>query len=159
MVSLGGLGIAAAFALAPLGAIAGEHDPAIATVAMLPGKVVAQSKTSRSDGDMKLRGWRLEEIKLAPTRVTVNGHPVEVTRAWRVSLIGGPFVVRALPAILWVGDRAIGVGRENANLTEISAITFDRDVLRDGATIALSWGEHGNKYTLGERLAAPAGRR
>lgn len=151
-----GFGLSSAVALSSLAAIAVEHDPAIATVAMMPGKIVSQGKIGRADGPMKLTGWRIEEIALPQvTKVTVNGKQTDVAKAWRVSVIGGPFQVRAMPAIVWIGDKAIGVGQENPNLTEISAITFDPEVLKGGAALSLSWGEHGTKYTLKERLVAP----
>ena len=63
-----------------------------------------------------------------------------VDRAWRVAVIGGPFPVRALPPVLWIDGVVLGIGHESEDLTEISTIVFDRSLLRDGGTLALSYG-------------------
>jgi oligoribonuclease (3'-5' exoribonuclease) len=49
--------------------------------------------------------------------------------------------VRALPAVIWVDDQVAGYGIENETLSEITAITFDRSLIHDGAVISLSYGE------------------
>jgi hypothetical protein len=53
--------------------------------------------------------------------------------------------VRALPAVIWVDDVAVGFGVEGEDLTEITAVTFDESLLRDGATLYLSYGDKENK--------------
>jgi oligoribonuclease (3'-5' exoribonuclease) len=46
-----------------------------------------------------------------------------------------------MPAVIWVDDQVAGYGIENETLSEITAITFDRSLIHDGAVISLSYGE------------------
>jgi hypothetical protein len=73
--------------------------------------------------------------------VELHGQQVSVDRAWRITLNGGRFPVRALPAVIWIDDQIAGLGVENETLTQISAITFDGSLIREGALISLSYGE------------------
>jgi hypothetical protein len=75
-----------------------------------------------------------------------------VSRAFRVTVTGGPFPIRALPAVVWIGDAAVGYGVESEDLDAITAVTFDESLLRDGATVYLSYGDKENKS---ERSALP----
>jgi oligoribonuclease (3'-5' exoribonuclease) len=43
--------------------------------------------------------------------------------------------------VIWLDDQMVGYGVENEQLSEITAITLDRELLREGATISLSYGE------------------
>jgi hypothetical protein len=91
---------------------------------------------------LKLTGYRVEEVTL-PRSVTtqVGDQPTVVNTAWCVTITGGPFPVRAMPAVIWIDDQVAGYGIENENLSEITAITFDRSLIHDGAVISLSYGE------------------
>lgn len=108
----------------------------------LPGKLLNETKTDGPTSDLKLTGYRIEEVPL-PRSVTtqVNGQQVTANTAWRLTVTGGPFPVRAMPAVIWVDDQVAGYGIENENLSEITAITFDRSLIHDGAVISLSYGE------------------
>jgi hypothetical protein len=112
----------------------------------LPGRVLAETKSARPEGELKLTGYRVEEIQLPrPLNVEIRGQQVAVERAWRVTVTGGPFPVRALPAVIWIDDQILGNGIENETLSQISAITFDSSLIREGGVVSLSYGE--NKET------------
>jgi hypothetical protein len=116
----------------------------------VPGKLVSEAKTTRPIGALKLTGYRVEEIQLPRSMtVDVRGKQTIVNKAWRVTVSGGPFPVRAQPAVVWVDDEVVGNGIENATLSQITAITFDSSLIREGGVVAISYGEDkGN----GERI-------
>jgi hypothetical protein len=112
----------------------------------LPGKVVSEAKTARQSGELKFTGYRIEELQL-PRSISaeVRGQQVVVDRAWRVTITGGPFPVRAMPAVIWIDDQIVGYGIENETLTQISAITLDDSLLHEGGVVSISYGD--NKET------------
>jgi oligoribonuclease (3'-5' exoribonuclease) len=72
---------------------------------------------------------------------------------------GGPFQVRALPPVIWVDGVAVGVAQENERLTELTVITFDLAVLREGGTIAVSYGmDSEDRSELVEKLSVGSAR-
>ena len=73
--------------------------------------------------------------------VEVRGQQVVVNKAWRVTVQGGPFPVRAMPAVIWIDDQIAGYGIENETLSQITAITFDSSLIREGGVVSLSYGE------------------
>src|SRR4029079_808501 len=65
----------------------------------LPGKVVSEAKVARPAGALTLTGYRVEELQLPNTEtVQLHGQQTVVDKAWRVTVHGGPFPVRAMPA-------------------------------------------------------------
>lgn len=130
-------------------------------IVKLPGKLLNETKTDGPTSDLKLTGYRIEQVSL-PISVTtqLSGQQVAVTTAWRVTITGGPFPVRALPAVVWVDDQIAGYGIENEILSEITAITFDGSLIRDGAVISLSYGatkEDRIRFTQKLQLKAEGG--
>ena len=118
----------------------------------VPGKVVSEAKSARAAGNLKLTGYRVEEIQLPRSMtVEVQGRQSVVNKAWRVT-INGSFPVRALPAVVWIDDQIVGNGIENETLSQITAITFDESLIRAGAVVSISYGE--NKESR-ERVTAP----
>ena len=108
----------------------------------IPGKLVSEAKSARPTDELKLTGYRVEEIKLPrQLNVELRGQQVAVDKAWRVTVQGGPFAVRALPAVIWIDDQIVGNGIENETLSQITAITFDSSLLREGGVVSLSYGE------------------
>lgn len=108
----------------------------------LPGKLLSEAKTTKQSGDLKLTGYRVEEVQL-PRNISaeVRGQQVVVDRALRVTITGGPFPVRAMPAVIWIDDQIVGYGIENETLSQITAITLDNSLLREGGVVSLSYGE------------------
>lgn len=108
----------------------------------LPGKLLAETKTTGSTGNLKLTGYRVEEVPLSQTVSTqIRGQQVNANKAWRVTITGGPFPVRDMPAVIWIDDQIVGYGIENETLSQITAVTFDDSLIHDGAVVSLSYGE------------------
>jgi hypothetical protein len=118
-----------------------------------PGKLIGEAK-SRPTGDLKLTGYRVEEIELPRSMsVEVQGRQAVVNKAWRVTISGGPFPVRALPAVIWIDDEIVGNGVENEMLSQITAITFDSSLIRDGGVVSISYGtDKEDRVNLPQRL-------
>lgn len=109
----------------------------------LPGRLLSEAKTARQSGDLKLTGYRVEEVQLPRSiNAEVRGQQVVVDRAWRVTITGGPFPVRAMPAVIWIDDQIVGYGVENETLSQITAVTLDNSLLREGGVVSLSYGEN-----------------
>lgn len=108
-----------------------------------PGRLVSEAKSTRPNGDLQLIGYRVEEVEL-PRNMTVQvqGRQSVVNKAWRVTINGGPFPVRALPAVVWIDDQIVGNGIENETLSQITAITFDGSLIREGGVVSISYGEN-----------------
>lgn len=108
----------------------------------LPGKLLAETKTTGPTGNLKLTGYRVEEVPLSQTVSTqIRGQQVNANKAWRVTITGGPFPVRDMPAVIWIDDQIVGYGIENETLSQITAVTFDDSVIHDGGVVSLSYGE------------------
>ena len=108
----------------------------------LPGRVISETKAARPSSDLKLTGYRVEEVRLPRNlNVEVRGQQVAVDKAWRVTVQGGPFPVRAIPAVVWIDDEIVGNGIENETLSQITAITFDSSLVREGGVVSVSYGE------------------
>lgn len=129
----------------------------------LPGKVLGEGRNTKVTGKFKVARYRVEEVTL-PQAVEkeIRGEKRLVGKAFRVTVVGGPFPVRAMPPVVWIGDVAVGYGVENEDLNEITAITYDPDLLLDGATLYLSYGDKKNKEDRVEvpeklKLAGPKG--
>jgi hypothetical protein len=120
----------------------------------LPGKVVSEAKSARPSGALKLTGYRVEEVQLPNTQtVQLHGQETVVDKAWRVTVHGGPFPVRAIPATIWIDDQIAGIGIENATLSQITAITFDGSLIREGGVISVSYGEDKDtRVSVSQRL-------
>src|SRR6266545_1909533 len=131
-----------------------EKEFTVADLLKLPGKLLAEGKNTRPVGQFNLLKYRVEELQLPSTaKVEIQGQQVEVDKAWRVTVTGGPFPVRALPAMIWIDDQIVGTGVENERLSEITAITFDSSILRNGGTISISYGEDKkDRVNLPEKL-------
>ncbi|MDT7542030.1 MAG: hypothetical protein QOE33_1934 [Acidobacteriota bacterium] len=119
----------------------------------MPGKIVGKGSNTTPAGRLKLRSYRVEEVTLPHVaNVEVRGQRIAVTKAFRVTITGGPFPVRAMPPVLWLDDVALGYGVESEDLDAITVVTYDESLVRDGATLYLSYGNKENKE---ERAAVP----
>lgn len=132
-----------------------DRDTLMADLMKTQGKLLSEGRNAQPVGPLKLTRYRVEELSLPQSiKVELGGRTVQIDKAWRVTVIGGPFQVRALPPVVWIDDVPLGYGAENDQLSEISVITFDRSLLRDGAAIALSYGENKDaRVELPEKLS------
>src|SRR6476660_3876552 len=96
-----------------------NKDVPLHEIVKLPGRLLAETKTTNPSGNPRLTGYRVEEVTL-PRTVTaeVRGQQVAVNRAWRITVTGGPFPARAMPAVIWIDDQIVGYGIENENLSQ-----------------------------------------
>ena len=108
----------------------------------LQGRVISEATSTRPTADLKLTGYRVEEVRLPQgLTIEVQGREQVVERAWRVTVQGGPFPVRAMPAVIWIDDQIVGNGVENETLSQITAITFDPSLIREGGVVSISYGD------------------
>jgi hypothetical protein len=123
-----------------------EQELSVSDILKMPGKILGEGSNVRPSGKYKLTKFRLEQVDLpAAHQVEIGGKTVEVKQAFRLTLAGGPFPVRALPPVIWLDDVAVGYAVENEDLTEITVIFFDRALLREGASLYLSYGSKQDK--------------
>ncbi len=122
------------------------QEPKMSDLLKMPGKVIAESNSAAAAGRLKVRNYRVEELTLpSAVSVKVGDKVVQTSRAFRVTVTGGPFPVRAMPAVIWLDDAAVGYGVESEDLDAITAVTFDESLIRDGATVYLSYGDKENR--------------
>ena len=130
-----------------------NQELTVTDILKLPGRVLGEGRNTRATGQHKVKTYRVEEVTLPRmTEVKIKGETRSVGRAFRLTLTGGPFPVRAMPPVIWVDDTAVGYGVENEELTEITAVTYDDSLLAEGATLYLSYGDKNNKE---DRTALP----
>ena len=135
--------LAGSLAFAQRNASPAHKELPLRQIIKLPGKLLAETKTTGPIGDLKLTGYRVEEVTLSQSIATqVRGQQVNANKAWRVTVTGGPFAVRAMPAVIWIDDQVVGYGIENETLSQITAVTFDNSLLHDGGVVSLSYGEN-----------------
>ena len=137
-----------------------KREPTMYELYKQKGDLLAQGTNTNPVGNYRLTTYRVEALTLAqPMTITSDQRTQEVSKAWRITIQGGPFRVGDLGYVIWIDDTPLGFAQENRDLSEVSAIIFDPSVLRDGATIAVSYGENRNWRTaLPEKLKLPGAR-
>lgn len=106
----------------------------------ITGKIVAIGKNTATKGSFKLKSYRIEEITLTPaSQVTINGQTRLVSKAWKVSVTGGPFIARDARAMIWANDQLLGYASESEQLDAISVITLDPVLLNQAQTLSLAY--------------------
>lgn len=138
-----------------------EGELTLAQVQKLPGTELSQATSDRPAGQLQLRGYVLEAVQLPkPVTTQIDGIMSATRRAWRLTVKGGPFPVRAMPAIVWLDDAVVGLGVESPDLMSVSVIIFNRNALREGAAIAVSYGvADDSRSELAEKLSIGSLRR
>ena len=130
-----------------------NQEVTVTDILKLQGRVLGEGSNTRAVGHHKLKSYRVEEVTLPRVKeVKIKGETRSVGRAFRLTITGDAFPVRAMPAVIWLDDTAIGYGIESEDLTEITVITYDEAALAEGATIYLSYGDKKNKE---DRAALP----
>jgi hypothetical protein len=130
-----------------------EQEMKVSDLLKLPGKTLGEGVNTRATGKYKAASFRVEEVALPRMmEVEIRGQKMQASRAFRLHVTGGPFPVRALPPVVWIDDTPVGYGIENEDLDTITVVTFDSSLLREGATIYLSYGDKEDKK---DRVALP----
>jgi len=131
-----------------------NNEVPVKEILKLQGNVISEAKSARPNGDLKLIGYRVEEVRLPRSlTVEVQGRETVVDKAWRVTVQGGPFPVRAMPAVIWIDDEIVGNGIESEDLSQVTAITFDSSLIREGGVVSISYGEDKDtRQRLSQRL-------
>jgi hypothetical protein len=73
-------------------------------------------------------------------QVEVGGKKTEVYQAYRITVFGGPFAVRAMALLLAIDDKITLVGIEGRQLDRVNFILYDGSLLREGATFTVGYG-------------------
>lgn len=130
-----------------------NQEVTVTDILKLPGRVLGEGANAKAVGNHKVASYRVEEVTLPRMQdVRIKGETRSVGKAFRLTIKGGPFPVRAMPPVIWLDETAIGYGIENEDLNEITVITYDESALAEGATIYLSYGDKQNKE---DRTALP----
>ena len=121
------------------------------------GTLLAEGKNTLPIGALRLKTYRIEEVAVNHSiKIEIDGRPATTDKAWRLTVTGGPFRVRDAAPILWIDGKPLGFGLETPDLRGISFVIYDRALMRNGASIALSYGENDtNRIELPERIALP----
>jgi len=114
----------------------------MADLLKLPGKIVAEGTNTEAVGGFKLISYRIEEITLpSVTEVVIyGGRKFKGDKYHRIIVTGGPFYIGGNSHYIWIDDEVIGWGSESSDVRSLTAIVSDPSVLREGATIYVSWG-------------------
>ena len=130
-----------------------NQDVTVTDILKLKGRVLGEGANTKAVGQHKVASYRVEEVTLPRMQdVKIKGETRSVGKAFRLTIKGGPFPVRAMPPVIWLDETAIGYGIESEDLDEITVITYDESALTEGATIYLSYGDKQNKE---DRAALP----
>lgn len=129
----------------------------------LRGEIIARGSNTTpvpAGRVISIISYELEEISL-PITVTMDRRvPVSATwlqpkvvtfdKVWVFTVTGGPFRVASLSWTIWLDDQVIGDsgGGENG----ISVLVYDGSLLREGATIGVSYGLSKPYLELPEKL-------
>jgi hypothetical protein len=117
-----------------------DQGLSLSEILKLPGSVLGRGHNTQPVGLYKVTTYLVEEVKLPHSvKVEIRGRKKRVTHAYRVTIYGGPFHLGALAYFVGIGDELVGIGIEQAKLDAVTAVTFDRSLLHDGATLSISY--------------------
>ena len=126
------------------GALFAQQPPPglVVQLAKANGTLRGEGRNANATARLALKSYRVHELALAqPVTVTVNGKSITTSKAWRLTITGGPFAARAVPATVEIDGVAAGIALENADLSELRLVTFDPDALHQGAQVTVAYGE------------------
>ena len=116
-----------------------------------PGTLIGQGQNAKATGPFGLKTYRVDELAL-PQAVTVDvgGKPITTSKAWRLTITGGPFAARAIPAVIEIDGVAAGVALESVDQSALRLVTFDPGAIHEGAQVTVAYGDV--RSTLPETL-------
>jgi hypothetical protein len=128
------------------GQIPGSFSSRIPDTSMAAQDAALQKRA----GVLVARGkdFRIEQVTLTkPTSVSVRGTTIQATSVYRITITAGPYQMRDMPNVVSLNQRPLAIGMESADLTSLTAFTFDRSVLTDGAALTVSYGPPSSQST------------
>lgn len=125
-----------------------------------PGVLLAQGNNTIPVGPFKLRTYRIDEVTPAsPLHGEIDGQSVSIEKAWRITILGGPFRVRDAAPMIFIDDKLVGVALEGPDLKSMSVLVFDGSLIRTGASISVGYGENDPSRTALPEKIILAGQR
>lgn len=135
------------------GALVAAQPPGKVVVDLMKaaGTLRGEGKNAKASGALGLKSYRVHELSLAEAvTVDVGGKAVSTTKAWRLTITGGPFAVRAVPATIEIDGVPAGIALESEDRSELRMVTFDTAALHQGAQVTVAYGE--TRFPLPESL-------
>jgi hypothetical protein len=114
-------------------------------VSQIPDTTVAAQDAALQTraGVLVARGtdFRIEQVDLTkPTTVTVRGESLKATSVYRIVITAGPYPMQDMPSVVSLNTRPLAIGLESVDLQSLTAFTFDKSVLTNGALLTVSLG-------------------
>jgi len=105
----------------------------------LGGEVIAEAKLAEPATRYGVSSYKIEELSLPyPMAVAINGEMADVSKAWRITLTGGPFPVRSLGYYIWIDETSVPAAEAPPGLV---GFVFEPSMLREGAKIGVSYSD------------------
>jgi len=105
----------------------------------LTGELIAEAVFAEPATRYEVRSYKIEELSLPhPMTFAIDGETANVTKAWRITIAGGPFPVRAQGYYIWVDDTSLPAKEAAEGLI---GFIIQASTLRDGAKIGVSYGD------------------
>ena len=114
------------------------------------GKVISHGENKLPTCLLKLLTYRIEEVDLpGPTTFALDEGAVTVSKYWRIVVT---FSSSGGDGVLSIECTSILSKTTADNRKEVSALVFDRSLLREGAKISFAYGYNKKGETLPETL-------
>lgn len=133
---------ALAASLLALAAPAGAQDRPLdmTRIRALPGRELGRGVNREAATALRLHSYVVEELSLPrPVRVPIEGASAVVERAWRITITGEGFDVRAMPPVLLIDDEPAALGMESVDQKALEFIVFNPSRVRHGASLAITY--------------------
>lgn len=101
----------------------------------LPRRVLGRGRNSNPVGRNKVTTYIVEEVKLPrPVEIEIRGKKNRANRVFLVTIYAGNIELRGLGPLIGIGDESF-FGMLDGKPGALTAVTFDRSLLREGATL------------------------
>lgn len=119
------------------------------------GKLLAEGRNARVSEHVPVNRFTVEEIELdEPIEAEIEGKKTDVYQAYRITIFGGPFHLRATPLTLKIDDKTTLIGVEGGKGDKATFILYDRSLLLGAPTLTVGYGavniELTDKLNLGQ---------
>jgi len=136
-----------------MSALFAQHAPPglILQLTKAAGTLRGEGQNNNPHGPLGLKSYKVHELALGQAiTVTVGGKTITTDKAFRLTVSGGPFVARAIPATIEIDGAPAGIALESADQSELRLVTFDPAALHQGAEVTVAYGEL--RFPLPEKL-------